>query len=106
MYGVLYTPAACQTSILLRHHPRLGREIAEDLKDPGEGIGWSPAKCSTSSTKSSSSAPLVEITPIPVGRINIQVGKGVPAPSPARLQEEFFAITSGNKPDHHNWLTQ
>jgi branched-chain amino acid aminotransferase len=46
----------------------------------------------------------VEITPIR-SVDHIQVGKGVAGPITRRLQEEFFAITSGNKPDKHNWLT-
>jgi branched-chain amino acid aminotransferase len=36
---------------------------------------------------------------------HIQVGKGVAGPITRKLQEEFFAVTSGNKPDRHNWLT-
>jgi branched-chain amino acid aminotransferase len=46
----------------------------------------------------------VEITPIrSVDRIN--VGKGAPGSITKRLQEEFFALTSGTKPDRHSWLT-
>ena len=45
----------------------------------------------------------VEITPIR-SVDHIQVGKGVAGPITRRLQEEFFAITSGTKPDRHNWL--
>jgi branched-chain amino acid aminotransferase len=36
---------------------------------------------------------------------HIQVGKGVAGPITRKLQEEFFAITSGTKTDRHNWLT-
>jgi branched-chain amino acid aminotransferase len=46
----------------------------------------------------------VEITPIR-SVDHIQVGKGVAGPITRKLQEEFFAITSGSKPDRHNWLT-
>lgn len=46
----------------------------------------------------------VEVTPIR-SVDKIQVGKGVAGPITRKLQEEFFAITSGNKPDRHNWLT-
>ena len=46
-----------------------------------------------------------EITPIrSVDRILI--GSGARGPLAHRIQEEFFAITSGRKPDRHNWLTQ
>lgn len=45
-----------------------------------------------------------EITPIrSVDRI--QIGKGTRGPITAALQEEFFALTSGQKPDRHGWLT-
>ena len=40
----------------------------------------------------------------PLGRSH-QVGKGVAGPITRKLQDEFFAITSGTKPDRHNWLT-
>lgn len=46
----------------------------------------------------------VEVTPIR-SIDKIIVGKGSAGPITRRLQEEFFAITSGNKPDRHNWLT-
>src|SRR6202030_1111131 len=46
----------------------------------------------------------VEITPIR-SVDHIQVGRGVAGPVTRKLQEEFFAITSGSKPDKHRWLT-
>jgi branched-chain amino acid aminotransferase len=46
----------------------------------------------------------VEVTPIR-SVDHIVVGKGVAGPITRKLQEEFFAITSGNKPDRHKWLT-
>jgi branched-chain amino acid aminotransferase len=46
----------------------------------------------------------VEVTPIR-SVDHIQVGKGVAGPTTLKLQAEFFALTSGNKPDRHNWLT-
>jgi branched-chain amino acid aminotransferase len=45
-----------------------------------------------------------EITPIR-SIDHIQVGKGAAGPITRKLQEEFFAITTGTKPDRHNWLT-
>jgi branched-chain amino acid aminotransferase len=46
----------------------------------------------------------VEVTPIrSVDKIII--GKGSAGPITRRIQEEFFAVTSGKKPDRHNWLT-
>jgi branched-chain amino acid aminotransferase len=45
----------------------------------------------------------VEITPIrSVDRINI--GDGTRGPLTKRIQDEFFAITSGSKSDRHGWL--
>jgi branched-chain amino acid aminotransferase len=45
-----------------------------------------------------------EITPVrSVDRVKI--GSGTRGPITKRIQEEFFAITSGKKPDRHNWLS-
>jgi branched-chain amino acid aminotransferase len=45
-----------------------------------------------------------EITPIrSVDRIKI--GSGTRGPITKRVQEEFFALTSGKSPDRHGWLT-
>jgi len=45
-----------------------------------------------------------EVTPLrSIDRITI--GKGVAGPVTLRIQEEFFALTSGRKADRHNWLT-
>ncbi len=45
-----------------------------------------------------------EVTPLrSIDRI--QVGAGKRGPVTKRLQEEFFAILTGAKPDRHNWLT-
>jgi branched-chain amino acid aminotransferase len=45
-----------------------------------------------------------ELTPLrSVDRIKI--GAGRRGPITKRLQEEFFAIVGGSKPDRHNWLT-
>jgi branched-chain amino acid aminotransferase len=46
----------------------------------------------------------VEVTPLrSIDKITI--GKGVAGPITRRIQEEFFALTSGKKADRHNWLT-
>ena len=45
-----------------------------------------------------------EITPIR-SVDHIQVGAGQGGPIARRLQDEFFALTSGEKPDRHHWLT-
>ncbi len=47
----------------------------------------------------------VEITPLrSIDRIKI--GSGKRGPITKRLQDEFFALVTGEKPDRHNWLTQ
>jgi branched-chain amino acid aminotransferase len=33
------------------------------------------------------------------------IGKGSMCPITRKIQEEFFALTSGKKADRHNWLT-
>jgi branched-chain amino acid aminotransferase len=45
-----------------------------------------------------------EITPIR-SVDHIQVGAGTRGPVTKRVQDEFFAITSGSKSDRHGWLT-
>lgn len=46
----------------------------------------------------------VEVTPVrSVDKITI--GKGVCGDITRKIQEEFFALTMGTKPDRHNWLT-
>ncbi len=46
----------------------------------------------------------VEITPLR-SIDHIKVGKGSRGPITKRLQDEFFALVTGTKPDRHNWLT-
>ncbi len=46
----------------------------------------------------------VEVTPIR-SIDKIIVGNGSAGPITRKIQEEFFAITSGKKSDRHNWLT-
>jgi branched-chain amino acid aminotransferase len=46
----------------------------------------------------------VEVTPIR-SIDKMVIGKGSMGPITRKIQEEFFAITSGKKADHHNWLT-
>jgi len=46
----------------------------------------------------------VEVTPIrSVDRVT--VGNGTRGPVTKKIQDEFFALTSGKKPDRYNWLT-
>jgi branched-chain amino acid aminotransferase len=46
----------------------------------------------------------VEVTPVR-SVDKIVIGKGVRGEITRQIQEEFFALTTGAKPDRHNWLT-
>jgi branched-chain amino acid aminotransferase len=100
--GTLYTPPLA-TSIL----PGITRDtvvkIAEDLNIPVKEQVV-PREMLYIVDEIFFSGTAVEITPIR-SVDHIQVGKGVAGPITRKLQEEFFAITSGTKPDRHNWLT-
>jgi len=100
--GTLYTPPLA-TSIL----PGITRDaivkLAEDLRIPVKEQVI-PREMLYIVDEVFFVGTAVEVTPIrSVDRI--QVGKGVAGPITRKLQEEFFAITSGSKPDRHNWLT-
>jgi branched-chain amino acid aminotransferase len=100
--GGLYTPPLA-TSIL----PGITRDavvkIAEDLQIPFEERVI-PREMLYIADEVFFVGTAVEITPIR-SVDKIQVGKGVAGPITRRLQEEFFALTSGKKSDRHNWLT-
>src|SRR6202795_2983962 len=100
--GVLYTPPLA-TSIL----PGITRDsvvkMAEDLKIPvKESV--IPREMLYIVDEVFFVGTAVEITPIR-SVDHITVGKGVAGPITRKLQDEFFALTSGAKPDRHNWLT-
>ncbi len=100
--GVLYTPPLA-TSIL----PGITRDtvvkLAEDLNIPcKESV--IPREMLYVADEVLFVGTAVEVTPIR-SVDHIQVGKGVAGPITRKLQEEFFALTSGSKPDRHNWLT-
>jgi branched-chain amino acid aminotransferase len=100
--GTLYTPPLA-TSIL----PGITRDaivkIAEDLGIPvKESV--IPREMLYIVDEVFFVGTAVEVTPIR-SVDHIQVGKGACGPITRKLQEEFFAITSGSKPDRHNWLT-
>ena len=100
--GTLYTPPLA-TSIL----PGITRDtvvtIAEDLNIPVKEHVI-PREMLYIVDEVFFVGTAVEITPIR-SVDHIQVGKGVAGPITRHLQEEFFALTSGTKPDRHNWLT-
>jgi branched-chain amino acid aminotransferase len=100
--GVLITPPLA-ASIL----PGITRDsivkLAEDLKVPVEE-SVIPREMLYLADEVFFVGTAVEVTPIrSIDKITI--GKGVAGPVTRRIQEEFFAVTSGRKPDKHNWLT-
>jgi branched-chain amino acid aminotransferase len=100
--GVLYTPPLA-TSIL----PGITRDSIEKLAaDLGIPCQESviPREMLYIADEVFFVGTAVEVTPIR-SVDHIQVGKGVAGPITRKLQEEFFAVTSGSKPDRHNWLT-
>lgn len=100
--GTLYTPPLA-TSIL----PGITRDaitkIAQDLDIPFKEAVI-PREMLYIADEVFFVGTAVEVTPIR-SVDKIQIGKGVAGPITRRLQEEFFALTSGNKPDRHGWLT-
>ena len=100
--GTLYTPPLA-TSIL----PGITRDaivkLAEDLRIPVKEQVI-PREMLYIADEVFFVGTAVEVTPIR-SVDHITVGKGVAGPLTRKLQEEFFAITSGTKPDRHNWLT-
>jgi branched-chain amino acid aminotransferase len=100
--GTLYTPPLA-TSIL----PGITRDtivrLAEDLKVPVKELVI-PREMLYIVDEVFFVGTAVEVTPIR-SVDHIQVGKGVAGPITRKLQEEFFAITSGTKPDRHSWFT-
>jgi branched-chain amino acid aminotransferase len=100
--GTLYTPPLA-TSIL----PGITRDaivkLAEDLNIPCKEQVI-PREMLYIVDEVFFAGTAVEVTPIR-SVDHIQVGKGVAGPITRKLQEEFFAVTSGSKPDRHNWLT-
>jgi branched-chain amino acid aminotransferase len=100
--GVLYTPPLA-TSIL----PGITRDsvvkLAADLNIPCQE-SVIPREMLYIADEVFFVGTAVEVTPIR-SVDHIQVGKGVAGPITRKLQDEFFALTSGSKPDRHNWLT-
>jgi branched-chain amino acid aminotransferase len=100
--GTLYTPPLA-TSIL----PGITRDsvvkLAEDLNIPVQ-VSVIPREMLYIADEVFFAGTAVEVTPIR-SVDHIPVGKGVAGPITRKLQEEFFALTSGAKPDRHNWLT-
>ena len=100
--GVIYTPPLA-TSVL----PGITRNsimmLAEDLHIPVREQ-LIPREFLYIADEVFFTGTAAEVTPLrSIDRI--KVGTGRRGPITKRLQEEFFAIISGAKPDRHNWLS-
>jgi branched-chain amino acid aminotransferase len=100
--GTLYTPPLA-TSIL----PGITRDaivkLATDLNIPSKESAI-PREMLYIADEVFFVGTAVEVTPIR-SVDKIVVGKGSIGPITRAIQQEFFAVTSGKKPDKHNWLT-
>lgn len=100
--GVVYTPGAW-SSILLG----ITRDTALTLlRDLGYEVRYEPIPRDMLyiADEIFFTGTAAEITPVrSVDRI--PVGSGTRGPITKEVQDEFFAITSGQKPDHYGWLT-
>jgi branched-chain amino acid aminotransferase len=100
--GVVYTPGAW-ASILLG----VTRDtVLTLLRDLGYEIRFEPIarEMLYMADEIFFTGTAAEVTPVrSVDRI--PVGEGKPGPITKAVQKEFFAITSGQQPDRHGWLT-
>jgi branched-chain amino acid aminotransferase len=102
MDGVLYTPPI-GASVLHGITRSSVMTLCEDLKIPVREQ-MIPREMLYIADEVFFTGTAAEITPLrSVDRI--KVGKGTRGPITRRLQEEFFALLNGSKPDRHNWLT-
>jgi branched-chain amino acid aminotransferase len=100
--GVVYTPGAW-SSILMG----ITRDtVLTLLQDLGHEIRYEPVarEMLYMADEIFFTGTAAEITPVrSVDRLS--VGEGKPGPVTKAVQKEFFAITSGQKPDKYGWLT-
>ena len=100
--GVVITPPLA-ASVLPGITRRAVLTICQDLKIPAREE-MIPREWLYIADELFFSGTAAEVTPLrSIDRI--PVGNGERGPITKRIQEEFFALTSGAKPDRHNWLT-
>ncbi len=100
--GVVITPPLA-ASVLPGITRRTILTICEDMKIPAREE-MIPREWLYIADELFFSGTAAEVTPLrSIDRIS--VGSGARGPITKRIQEEFFALTSGAKPDRHNWLT-
>ena len=85
------------------HYPKFRDDAVRGPKNPGARANDS-SRDALLADEVFFTGTAAEITPLrSVDRI--KVGKGTRGPITKALQEEFFAILNGSRPDRHNWLT-
>jgi branched-chain amino acid aminotransferase len=100
--GIVYTPPlACSVLPGITRHSIM--TLCEDLGIPVRET-MIPREMLYIADEVFCTGTAAELTPLrSIDRITIGAGKR--GPITKRLQEEFFAILTGAKPDRHNWLT-
>jgi branched-chain amino acid aminotransferase len=100
--GVIYTPPL-SASILGGITRRIVLQLAEDLGYPVREQNI-PREMLYAADEVFFTGTAAEITPIRTVD-GLPVGAGGRGPITKQLQDEFFAIIEGRKPDRHGWLT-
>ena len=100
--GVIYTPPL-SASILGGITRRIVLQLAEDLGYPVREQNI-PREMLYAADELFFTGTAAEITPIRTVD-GLPVGAGKRGPITKQLQDEFFAIIEGRKPDRHGWLT-
>ncbi|MGC8877811.1 MAG: branched-chain amino acid transaminase [Anaerolineae bacterium] len=100
--GVIYTPPL-SASILGGITRRIVLQLAEDLGYPVREQNI-PREMLYAADEVFFTGTAAEITPIRTVD-GLPVGTGGRGPITKQLQDEFFAIIEGKKPDRHGWLT-
>ena len=100
--GTVYTPPHCFQRPR-RHHARLGHHA---MRGPGHPGARGDDSARNAVHRRRSPAPAPPPRSLRCARMDrIIIGAGKRGPITKRLQDEFFAILTGAKPDRHHWLT-
>ncbi len=100
--NTIFTPplsASILAGITRRYAMTLAREVGHEVQE--QNI---PREMLYAADEVFFTGTAAEITPIK-SIDGLPVGAGTRGPITQQLQEEFFAITQGTKPDRHGWLT-
>ena len=101
MDGTVVTPPLVEFRAA-RHHAPLRNHHLPRPRHPGRRADYS-ARNALHRDEVFFCGTAVEITPIrSIDRVKIGIGSR--GPITKRIQDEFFALAEGKKPDRHNWL--